>query len=286
VVSTQQPRVSIVTTLLHASPEQFAATASSVARQTFRDFEWIVHECGSERSKGSGGCAEQVLANLDVPNARIERDAKTVSLAQGRNAAIAVARGELIAILDGDDECVPDRLQRQVDSFDRDPELAVLGGAIEMIDERGETLGYREYPTTHRDIATRMRQANQIAHPTVMMRRDALLNAGGYRDYGEGACDDYELWSRMLRAGHKFANVKEVLLRYRIHANANKSKRLRATLRDTLRVKRDYWRAYLTTADRLRMLGERVLLRMPPSWVSRWFLKATLQSTPPGTKSR
>lgn len=279
-VSSQQPQVSIVTTLLNASPEQFAATASSVARQTFRDFEWIVHECGAE------GCAEQVLANLDLPHLRIERETKAVSLAQGRNAAIAVARGDLIAILDGDDECAPDRLQRQVDNFDREPELSVLGGAIEVINERGDTIGYRDYPATHDAIAIRMRQSNQIAHPTVMMRHAALLEAGSYRDYGEGACDDYELWSRMLRAGHRFANLNEVLLRYRVHANANKSKRLRATLRDSLRVKRDYWRADFTIADRLRMLGERVLLRMPPSWVSRWFLSATLHSTPPGKGSR
>ena len=268
-----------MTTLLHASPEQLAAAASSVARQTFRDFEWIVHECGRD------GCAEQVLANTDVPHVRIERDAATVSLAQGRNAAISVARGDLIAILDGDDECTPDRLQRQVDHFENAPELAVLGGAIEMMDESGTTLGYRGYPTTHLEIATRIRRANPIAHPTVMMRREALQAAGRYRDYGEGACDDYELWSRMLRKGHHFGNVSDVLLRYRLHANANKSKRLRATLRDTLRVKRDYWRNELTIGDRIRMLGEQVLLRLPPGQVSRWFLKTTLQSAPPGKAS-
>lgn len=274
-VSSVKPQVSIVTTLLHASAEQFAATAHSVAKQTFRDFEWIVHECGPN------GCAEQVLAGLDLPHVQVERHEAPVSLAQGRNAAIAVSRGDLITILDGDDECAPERLQHQVDCFAREPDVAVLGGAIEMMDEAGRTLGYRGYPTTHDDIAKGMRRSNQIAHPTVMMRRAPLLAVGSYRDYGEGACDDYELWSRMLRAGHRFANLNEVLLRYRLHANATKSKRLRATLRDTLRVKRDYWKADFTIADSLRVLGERVLLRMPPSWVASWFLGTNMQSTPP-----
>ncbi len=275
-----------MTTLLHASAEQFAATARSVASQTFRNFEWIVHECGLADPEGTGGCAEQILADLDVPHVRVQREADTVSLAQGRNAAIADAHGDLIAILDGDDECVPDRLRLQVEYLDRETDTAVLGGATEIINERGATIGFRDYPIEHNAIAEQMRQANQIAHPTVMMRRDALLDVGGYHDYGEGACDDYELWSRMLQAGHQFANVEDILLRYRIHANANKSKRLRATLRDTLRVKRDYWHAELTTADRLRMLGEHVLLRMPPNWVSRWFLNRTLQPTPPRTRGR
>ena len=113
---------------------------------------------------------------------------------------------------------------------------------------------------------------------------EALIESGNYRDYGEGACDDYELWSRMLRSGCRFGNLSDVLLRYRVHANANKAVRMRATLRDTMRVKRDYWRQEFTIGDSLRMLGEKILLRMPPSWVTHWFLRTTLQSSPP-TKS-
>ena len=265
------PEVSVVTTLLDADPGHLRAAAESLAAQTFEDFEWIIHECGPR------ACAEEVVAGLPLPRVHVERDHEPISLAAGRNRALAQAQGHLVAVFDGDDVCTADRLRLQRDRFEASPDLDVLGGAVECINETGRRLGYREYPTSHDDILALARRRNPLAHPTVMLRRAALDAAGGYRNYGEGACDDYELWSRMLQGGARFANLPDVLLGYRMHVGATKSRRLRATLRDTLRVKRDYWSAEQRLPDRLRTLGERALLYVPPRLVTRGFSKLTLK---------
>jgi len=269
------PTVSIVTTVLNAQRDLFAATVASVRAQTFRDFEWIVVE------NPPHGCVGELLAAAPELAIRHVRLPQRPSLANARNEAAAAARGRLLAVLDGDDECLPDRLQRQVERFAREPELAVLGGALLAVDAHGHQLGWRRYPSEHAAIVRAMRRFNPIAQPAVMVARDAFAAVGGYRDYGEGACEDYELWTRMAQAGHRFANLPDVLLRYRIHTGANKAVRLRATLRDTLRLKRDYWRAQFTLGDHARALAERLLLLLPPSWVLRLFLREGLQRTPP-----
>lgn len=271
--SAAEPTVCVITTLLDADRGQFEAAATSIASQTFRDFEWVIHECGPR------GCAEDVLSGFDLPHVHIERDQEVISLAAGRNRAIEKARGKLLAIFDGDDVCDPSRLERQVRHFAAHPEVDVLGGAIECIDSDDRSLGYRAYPATHEGIIRLAHRQNPMAHPTVMMRRTALSAVGGYRDYGEGACDDYELWSRMLKHGAHFANLKEVVLRYRMHAGTTKSRRLRATLRDTLQVKRDYWSEGRNFGDRLRTLGERMLLGAPPKFVNWCFGKVTLRKS-------
>lgn len=269
------PTVSIVTTVLNAQPALFAATVASVRAQTYRDFEWVVVE------NPPHGCVGELLAAAPELAVRHVRLPTRPSLATARNEAAAAARGRLLAVLDGDDECLPDRLQRQVERFAREPELAVLGGALLAVDASGRQLGWRHYPTEHAAIVRAMRRFNPIAQPAVMVARDAFTAVGGYRDYGEGACEDYELWTRMAQAGHRFANLPDVLLRYRIHTSANKAVRLRATLRDTLRLKRESWRAQFTLGDHARAAAERLLLLLPPSWVLRLFLREELQRTPP-----
>ncbi len=269
------PAVSIVTKVRNADPALFAATARSVVAQTFTDFEWVVVESPPH------GCVAEVLAKTGLPRVLHVRLAEPVTLAAGRNAAASASRGALLAVLDADDENAPDRLHRQVEYLTNHPDVDVLGGSLEVIDDDDRRLGFRSYPLGHEAILRTMRRHNAIAQPTVMLRRSAWQAVGGYRDYGEGACEDYELWSRLLRAGHRFANLPDVLLRYRVHAAANKAQRLRATLRDTLLVKREYWRAGFDLGDHLRAFGERLLLHLPPRLVTRCFLHTTLRPTLP-----
>jgi hypothetical protein len=68
-----------------------------------------------------------------------------------------------------------------------------------------------------------------------------------------------------------FANVDERLVRYRLNDASLKRTKMRATLKTTYEVKRDYWWSEMSVADRAVMMAERSLGLFPPALVMRLF---------------
>ncbi len=259
------PAVSVVMSVLRPRPAHLREALRSVLAGSTADLEVVVLEDPPH------GAVAEALAEVGDARVRHERSEGPTGLAESRNRTLALARAPLVAVMDADDICAPDRLERQVRFLGAHPEVAVVGGQIAVVDQDGALLGYRSYPLRHESIARALRRYNCLAHPSVMFRRQAVLDAGGYRSRGGAACDDYELWSRMACAGHRFANLPDVVLRYRLHAASMKARLVRETLRDTLWIKRQYWSRDRDLGDRLRVLGERILLRLPPPVVGALF---------------
>lgn len=122
------------------------------------------------------------------------------------------AQSELIARIDADDIAEPDRIRRQVEYLCDHRKVGVLGTQIKSIDS-GKVLS--NYPTNDAEIRWALRFTNPVAHPSVMMRRSAVLEAGNYRDLPPGN-EDYDLWVRMALLV-RFATLDQPLLQYRIH---------------------------------------------------------------------
>lgn len=121
---------------------------------------------------------------------------------------------EYVARMDSDDISLPDRFQKQIAYLERHPETDVLGGGIAEYDLTMETrLAVRAVPVSMEEISRRMRIRNPMNHVTVMYKKSAVLGAGNYRDcpYFE----DYYLWCRMLKKGHRFHNLEDILVNVR-----------------------------------------------------------------------
>lgn len=265
------PPVSVVVPIRDPHPEHFAQALQSLQEQTHPDFEVVVVE-----TPGGREAAPFVEALDDARFCLVRRDGAP-SIAAARNQGIAAAQHALVAMLDGDDVAMPERLERQAARFAAAPGLSVLGAAIELIDAEGDILGWRPYPCTHAEIYAAFRNYNAIAQPAVMFRKEAVTKAGAYR---ESTCEDYELWSRMARAGHAFENLPDRLVRYRLHTGTMKQRQLRASLRDTLRIKQIYWRDTLDGSARRRMWLERLLLLLPAPLVLALFRRHTIRPLP------
>ena len=265
------PTVSVVLPVWNPDPDLLRAAVQSVLDQTHHDLELIVVEDPGPTS------AEAVLQELDDPRIRHHRNQRKGTLGAARNLGLQLARSEVVAIHDADDTSTPDRLEMQLARMTAAPELAVLGGQLDVVNDQGRHLGYRAYPVQHDAIMSAMRRINAVAHPTVMLRKAAVLDAGGYSEDPDLACEDYELWSRLAAAGCRFESLPGALVRYRVHQGGMKSRLLRATLRDTLLVKKRYWASKMNLGDRLRMLGERLLLWLPPRLVMGLFLRLSLK---------
>ncbi len=294
------PTVSIVISALDPEPAFLRAALQSVLQQSFQDFELILledpsskeslsneslsNESLSQESLGQESVGASLIAEFADARLRHVRNPQRVCLAQSRNRSLELARAELVAILDCDDVCLPDRLEKQVAFMAAHPEVAVLGSQILVMDADEKPRGYRIYPTEQQQILKALRRFNPMAHPSVMLRKSAVLKAGGYAVRDGAACDDYELWSRMATLGYHFANLPEALLRYRLHPSSMKTRRVRDTLRDTLWIKQTYWRQSLGFADRMRMWGEHLLTVLPTSLVQRLFLWTNLKNKLPQTQ--
>src|SRR5262249_15513320 len=96
-------------------------------------------------------------------------------------------------------------------------EVCLLGGAVELIDQQGNVLRTVHPPQEDAEIQSRLLEDNPMWHPTVMMRKEVASEAGGYRKALLDA-DDYDLWLRISDRS-KLANLKAVVLRYRIHSS-------------------------------------------------------------------
>lgn len=122
---------------------------------------------------------------------------------------------DLIARMDADDICHPDRLNQQLAYMTAQPEVAVLGTQMRRVNAAtGQPLGTTRHPTADAELRWQLRLSNPLNHPTVMMRRSAVLAAGNYRDLRPGQDDD--LWLRLSQR-HRMANLDACLLTYREH---------------------------------------------------------------------
>lgn len=204
-----QPQVSVAMAVRNA--ERFLAEAiESILGQTFADFEFIIVDYGSiDKSKS-------IASDYAAKDIRIRfGEIPKCTLPEARNAASSLAQGRYIAVMDADDISLPDRLMLEIDFMEKHPEVGLLGAATEWIDATGRSLGIHGFPTQHQEIKSAFLTYCPFCHPTVLIRREAFLLVGGYRAVFTAA-QDYDLGLRI--AEHfQCANLKQVVLKYRIH---------------------------------------------------------------------
>lgn len=186
----------------------------SIQRQTLGDFELLAIDDGSADDSAAlvGRAAQQdARVRLLLPG--------RVGLVAALNLGVAQARAALIARMDADDLMHAERLAAQFAYLEQHPEIALLGTQVELFPPEHVREGYREYVRwqnrciTPAQIAGNIYVESPFAHPSVVFRRAAIEQLGGYAD---GAFpEDYELWLRMHGAGMRMAKLPRVLLAWR-----------------------------------------------------------------------
>ena len=259
------PLVSVLMPIFKPVLHIFTDAVQSILEQSYENLEFIIMEDPSPISIAS------VIRDADDPRIRVLKNPTRTSLLEQRNTGLRAARGELIAFLDGDDVAESTRIEQQVSFMLSHADISILGSQLRIIDETGTPLGWRCYPLSHRAIVEAMRLYNPVAHPSVMIRPQAINDVGGYKWSYENLNEDYDLWCRLAKAGYGFATSPEALTKYRIHPNGIKVRRVRTMLRGTIKVKRRHWRNEFGWRGYLRLLGEYLLLLLPSAWTLKLF---------------
>lgn len=190
----------------------------SIRGQTLRDLEIVAVDDGSTDESRA---ILEAAARKD-PRIRVRETGAAPGLVSALNRGVAESRAPLVARMDADDVSTPDRLEKQVALLARRPDLAGVSSRVEIFTAEGEvrdgTLRYEAWLnslSTPEQISRERFVESPLPHPSVVVRRRVLLDAGGYRDV-DGP-EDYDLWLRLLGSGHRFAKVERVLLRWRDH---------------------------------------------------------------------
>jgi GT2 family glycosyltransferase len=212
------PAISVIMAV-HNAEKFLDASVQSILNQSFIDFEFIVIDDGS--TDGS----RIKLAEFSRKDTRIRVISRpNKGLTPSLNEALNLASGTYIARMDADDIAMPLRFKTQINYLHRNPNVSLLGGAYELIDDAGRLLTTITPPT---DDATLQEHAlsgrTPICHPLAMFRRDAALKVGGY-DESFAVAQDLDLWLKLGEVG-KMAAVTDVLLQYRQHVNSVSEKK-------------------------------------------------------------
>jgi glycosyltransferase involved in cell wall biosynthesis len=214
---------------------------------------------------GSTDSSAEIAAGLGAKVLRQEPLGLVAALARG----IAGSSAPYVARMDADDVSLPGRLERQVAFLDDHPNVALVAPGVEVMDEAGTRLGEIVLPPDDASLRRRLLLRNPFTHGSVVLRREALDAAGGYRsDYGSN--EDYDLWRRCARRW-ELAAVPEILYRYRRHEEATTAtdqERVaqRERLRDELWREPDLTRALWGERDPVeaRALAREALRRRRP----------------------
>jgi len=204
-----------------------AEAIDSVRAQTVTDWRLLVLDHGS--TDGSRELAEAYHAR----DARIE--VHSFPQAQGLsgllNCGLEIADCDYVMRHDADDVCVPDRMAVTLAAFEAMPDCVAIGGQAELVDTTGQHLGNMDMPVGVARVSAASLFRNPVAHPTAMLRFDAL-NRLGVR-YGadflkvlpahqsievSNLAEDYFLFGQLAVLG-RCANVPQRLIRYRLHGN-------------------------------------------------------------------
>jgi hypothetical protein len=191
--------------------ERYLATAlKSVLTQTFTDFEVVIVD------DGSTDASPAILASHadQDPRVRILRQDKA-GIVTALNRGLNECRAPLVARMDADDVAYPERLGRQVAFMRSHPSVAAMGSSLRLITPDGRPGPTLRQPTAPSQIKRLLRRGNVLAHPSVILRKDAILACKGYREPLRHA-EDYDLWMR-LSESYELANVDDCLLDYRVH---------------------------------------------------------------------
>jgi len=202
------PKVTVLMPAYNAG-KYIAAAVQSALDQTFADFELLIVDDGSFDDTVS------VTESFDDDRIRLIRQEQG-GVSAALNKGLQHARGEYICRFDADDLCFPQRLARQVEFLDANPDYLLVGSDAEYISEDGEHLfNFRCAGHTHEEILDKLYRFCPFIHSAVMYRKAAILQAGGYSLLAHNF-EDYLLWVRLVAVG-RCCNLKEALIRVRIN---------------------------------------------------------------------
>jgi len=241
----------------------------SVLAQTYQGFELIVADDASTDN------TEEVVKSFNDERLKyIRHEENSGTSAAPRNTGIKMARGEYIALLDSDDEWLPEKLEKQLDRFKSvSPDIGVVYCGFFYVSERtGRTL-FEVAPAERGDVFELITAKHILGDTTPLVKKECFQKAGVY-DTEFLSCQSWDMWIRVARH-HKFDFVPEILAKFYIHGNQNVTS-LKRRIQGLDRITRKYQNYLPKTlaSNRLGYLGSLCCYQGDLERANRYFREA------------
>lgn len=202
-----QPEISVILPVYNQA-NYLPRAVESILDQSLPNFELIVVDDGS--TDGSA----QALESFHDPRVRIVRQ-KNMGLSAARNTGLRLSCAPLVTFLDSDDRFHHEKLEVLSKFLRETPGVGLVAGRVSYMDKDGDALpGPEGEPCPLR--LPELLFSNPICVSAVLMRR-AWLDRVGFFDENLRACEDWDMWLRLLAAGCCMEWVEKPVVEYRMH---------------------------------------------------------------------
>ena len=186
----------------------------SVIDQTYVRIELIVIDDGSKDNS-----IAKIKEMQQSCKERFERfcfiNRENRGLSRTLNQGLQWAQGDYFSVIASDDIMLPEKTQKQLEFFEKDPLTTAVFGAHQYIDQNGQVISvkkaqYREF--SFREI---FYHQHDIPASSQMIKLKELKNIGGYNENTK--VEDWDLWLRLTESGAKLVYIPDVIVGYRMH---------------------------------------------------------------------
>ncbi|WP_040213549.1 glycosyltransferase [Clostridium polynesiense] len=202
---------------------------------------------------------------------------KNVGLGMALAEGIKHCKNSLIARMDSDDICTIDRCAKELECFQKNKNLKIVGCfEAEFVGSINDVKAIHKVPETHKEIAAFMRRRCALLHPTVMFRKEAVLEIGNYRSVK--LYEDYDLFARLVFGGYESYNIQEVLYYIRINPEFYMRRGGVEYLKTVVKFK-NYMRkkGYMSVLDFIISAGGQAAVCLMPNKLREWFYMTFLR---------
>lgn len=257
------------------NPEYLKTALESIVNQTLKPTEIVIVKDGLLTKE-----LDECIEDFQKQNPKLF---KVLAFKENRGLGLALRDGvkackyEYIARMDSDDISKQDRFEKQFNYIQKHPETALLGTWItEFSKDEKEPNTLTKLPCTHQEIIKFAKKRNPFRHMTMVLKKEAVIEAGNYRDFLW--FEDYDLWVRMLQKGYIAANIPEYLV------NVRADKDMFARRGGWQYLKRDYRfqnvlmkTKFINKAEYILNISIRILIRLLPNDMRSLFYKRFLR---------
>lgn len=211
---------------------------------------------------------------------------KVIELKENKGLGIALKIGlencknEFVARMDADDYSVPERCEKELEMFEKNSDLHIIGSNIAEFTENIENvISYRRLPVNDKEIKQFSKTRNPFGHPSVMFKKSKVMEAGNYRNYY--LCEDYDMWIRMIKCNANCYNFKEILVYMRISKDFYKRRGGIKYLKTILKFKKEQYKSgFYSLKDYIISSSASTVICLMPNVIRDFIYRKLLRSNP------